>query len=168
MVEIFAPTAPFDKHLFAQFCQEYHFSFPEEYVRFLEEHHDGTFSSNVVSGAEDCAIRYFFGTGKEDYANLAWNYRCFRTRIPAHCVPVAELECGNLLCLSLDAPTYGKIYLWDHETMDCDDGEVCSLSVKDLVFVADSLPDLLSKVVEDSLPEPAPRRKGFFGRLFGK
>jgi hypothetical protein len=45
-----------------------------------------------------------------------WNViECFRGRIPAHTIPVAENGCGDLILLGIKGRDIGVVYAWDHE-----------------------------------------------------
>lgn len=126
MVNIYEPEQSFDQAEFMNVCSESGFSFPKEYLDYLERYNDGELDSNIICDFDECAVRYFYGTTSEDYSNFADILEEYKDRLPKLCVPIAEAEGGNLLCMSLDAASYGRILWWDHETMDVDDGEVCS------------------------------------------
>ena len=48
--------------------------------------------------------------------------------------------------MSLFTKTYGKIYFFDHEIMDCDEKEVNAISLKDMIFLANSFKNLCEKI----------------------
>ena len=148
MVEINKPTEQFNAKVFNEFCEKYGLSFPKSFVEYLTVNNTGELESNIVQSYEDFSVRYFLGTSSESYNNIEETYLCFIDRIPHNCVPIAEDYCGNLACLSLNDDTYGKIYFWDHETMDVDEGEVCEYSVNDMPLLADSFTDFLDNIVE--------------------
>lgn len=151
MVEIYGFTEAFDRSAFERFCKKYQLSFPAEYIDFLVKYNDGEFAANIIDGFDDCSVRYFYGTTSEAYSNLEDTYMCYLRRMPSSCVPIAELECGNLLCISIEQDSFGKIYLWDHEEMDIDENMHGPYGINEMQVVADSVPDLLSKIVKFSL-----------------
>lgn len=59
---------------------------------------------------------------------------------------IAETEGGDLICMSLQSGSFGKVYYWDHDTMDVDTGETCDYSVDELQALAPSFSELLEKV----------------------
>ena len=103
---------------------------------------------NIVEGFNECCVRYFYGTTSESYSNIEDVYECFNGRMPNNCIPIAEAEGRNLVCISLNSKTYGKLYFWDHEAMDVDEGEECKYSIEDMQLIANSFDELLKKIVD--------------------
>lgn len=69
--------------------------------------------------------------------------------MPLNCIPIAEAEGGNLICISLDdSETFGKIYLWEHEIMDVDEGEDCKYNIIKMPQLATSFEELLEKIIK--------------------
>ena len=147
MVNVSDPEELFSESRFNEYCTENKLKFPKEYVDFLRKHNDGELDANTVNGYDECSVRYFYGTTSESYSNLSDVFSCFAERMPKNCIPIAEAECGNLVFISLEENTYGKIYFWDHETMDVDDGEQCKYEINDMPVVANSFADLLNKIL---------------------
>lgn len=146
MVEIIPSIDAFDASRFNSFCKKNDLSFPEDYIEYIKENNDGELEENLVNGFDDISLRYFFGTTGETYSDLEWNYDCLLGRMPAKCVPIAETEGGDLICMSLRPDSFGKVYYWDHETMDVDTGNVCDYNVDELQTVASSFSDLIEKI----------------------
>lgn len=149
MVTVFESENAFDKAAFKAVCDANGFVFPKEYLEYLEQHNDGELDANVISDFDDCAVDYFYGTTSESYSDFAENLEMCRGRMPEGCVPIAEAEGGNLLCMSLEQSSYGAILWWDHETMDVDEGEQCPYSIGEMYVVAKDFSELLTKIVPD-------------------
>ena len=88
--------------------------------------------------------------------------------MPKNCVPIADEPCGNQICMSLSADTYGKIYFWDHETMDTDDDEICTLGFEDMYRLADSFGELLDKIEKSTFEIEFEEETNFFKRIMRK
>lgn len=146
MVNVEKPEELFSEVKFNEYCNENKLKFPGEYVEFLKEFNDGELDANEVDGFDECSVRYFFGTTSEEFSNLSDVFSCLADRMPKGCVPIAEAEGGNLLCISIEDNTYGKIYFWDHETMDVEDSELCKYQIRDMPLIANSFSELLSKI----------------------
>ena len=147
MVKINKPEYEFDMEKFNNFCKKYQLEFPQEFVEYLKQYNDAELEPNHLDfGINECGIRYFYGTSEQTYCDLAWNYEIYRGRMPEKCIPIGDEECGNQICMSLEKDTYGKIYFWDHETMDTDDGEECQLDFSDMYELASSFRELLDKL----------------------
>ncbi|CCX71995.1 MAG: SMI1/KNR4 family protein [Christensenellales bacterium] len=147
MVNIFEPEQSFDEIAFNKICVENGIRFPENYLNFLRQHNDGELESNIISDFDDCSVNYFFGTTLEEYSNFADVLETYRTRMPNLCIPIADAEGGNLLCMSLNKSGYGNILWWDHETMDVDDGEICRYSTSDMLVISKDFDELLRKII---------------------
>ena len=149
MVKVYKSQNEFDEIKFNKFCKKYDFMFPKELVNYLKEYNDSRLEDNIIKDSEyGVYIRNFYGTSREDYLDISTNYDCYIGRLPYKCVPIADPEFGNQICISLSGDSYGKIYFWDHEIMDTEDGERCTLSVEDMVLLANSFDELLEKIVE--------------------
>ena len=147
MVNIGIQTCKFDKKRFERFCKRKKIVFPQSYVSYLEKHNDGELENNIISTFDnDYYIRYFYGTTNDDFSNLPSVYDWYVNRLPNKCIPIADPDFGNQVCISLDFEHYGKIYFWDHETMDTDYGKKCHLCLEDMVLLADSFEELLEKI----------------------
>lgn len=139
----------FNQSKFDIFCKRYNLKFPQVFIDFLSKYNDGELNSNIVDGFDECSVRYFYGTTSEEYSDIESTFKCFTGRMPLNCIPIAEAEGGNLVCMSLDsAETFGKIYYWDHETMDVDDGEACKYSITSMPQLAASFKEFLDKIIE--------------------
>lgn len=147
MVKIHRPEKKFDEKIFFAFCARLEFSFPDAFISYLKCYNDGELEPNVLSLPDnECMVRYFFGTSDDECADMETVYGWYQDRLPKNCVPIADPDFGNLICISLAADTYGKIYFWNHETMDTEEDETCTLSLHDLIPVADSFEDLLKQI----------------------
>jgi hypothetical protein len=86
--------------------------------------------------------------------------------MPNELVPIADPDFGNLICMSLDKAAYGKIYFWDHETMDADDADIPTIA--DLKEIAPSFDALLARIKESPYTAEPAEKAGFWSKLFGK
>jgi len=146
MVSVLLSGEKFSQTAFDKFCQKNLLNFPQQFIKFLSQYNDGELEVNFVDGFDECCIRYFFGTTSEAYSNIEDVFECYKGRMPNNCIPIAEAEGGNLVCISLFNKTYGKIYFWDHETMDVEDGEKCEYSIESMPLIAGNFDDLLDKI----------------------
>ncbi|MBO5046839.1 MAG: SMI1/KNR4 family protein [Clostridia bacterium] len=150
MVKVNPAEKKFDAKRWAAFCARWGFSFPDAFISYLKRYNDGELEPNMLPLPDNgCMVRYFYGTSDDDCADMETVYGWYQERLPKNCVPIADPDFGNLICISLAADTYGKIYFWDHETMDAEEDEMCTLSLHDLIPVAESFEDLL-KQIKDS------------------
>ena len=147
MVDINLSDQTFNEGKFQSLCKKYGLVFPESYVDFLKKYNDSELDSNIIMGAEDLGIyiRYFYGTTNDDFSNIEEVYQCYFNRMPSKCIPIADSDFGNQICMSLQKENYGKIYFWDHETMDTDYEEKCKLAFEDMILLADSFCSLPTK-----------------------
>ena len=168
MVKVYEPEHVFDKKRFEAFCCLYQLNFPKAFVDYLQAHNDAQLEANILDlGDNECCVRYFYGTSLESYSDIRMIYEAYQGRIPKELVPIADPDFGNQICMSLDKAAYGKIYFWDHETMDADD-EVCMTAIADMKEIAPSFEELLDKIKESPYtPEPT-EKSGFWSRFFGK
>ena len=154
MVNVNEPTCGFDMGKFRAFCDGHAIVFPQALVDYLMQHNDGELESNVIHFPDnEYYIRYFYGTTDKNYSDIALNYEWYADRLPPKCIPIADPDFGNQICMSVAPESYGKIYFWDHETMDTEDDEPCVLRLEDMILLADSLEALFEKIL-DSPVEP--------------
>ena len=166
MVDIIPTENPFDEKSFNEFISKYQLIFPTEYLEYLRKYNDADLADNIVNNSnESISIRYFYGTTNEDYSNIASIYEIFIERMPPNCIPIAEAEAGNQVCMSLAPENYGKIYFWDHETMDTDYGERCTLSLEKMLYLADSFDSLLDKILPYTAENDFTQKSGIFRKI---
>ena len=149
MVKANSPECEFAREKFESFCKLYQFEFPKEYIEYLKKYNDAELEPNVLDiGDNECCIRYFYGTSHDEYSDICAIYELYRNRMPEKCVPIADPDFGNQICISLGEENYGKIYFWDHETMDTDFYCVCKINLQDMKEIAISFVDLLDNIKE--------------------
>ena len=147
MVKVSKSKNGFDHSRFNVFCKDNDLKFPKSYVDHLQIYNDGDLELNCVEFQDNATnIRYFYGTSTEESYDLIAVYQVYKDRIPKNCVAIAEDDFGNQICISLNTDTYGKIYFWDHEVMDTNEGEKATLEIVDLIWVADSFDELCAKI----------------------
>lgn len=149
MVNVNLSGQTFNEEKFESFCKKYGLVFPKLYTDFLKKYNDSELDSNIIAGTEDLGIyiRYFYGTTNDDFSNIEEVYQSYFNRMPSKCIPIADSDFGNQICMSLQNENYGKIYFWNHETMDTDYEEKCKLAFGDMILLADSFESLLDKIV---------------------
>lgn len=147
MISIMPTEEKFSQEAFNDFCQRNKLSFPKQFIQFLSQYNDGELEGNIVEGFNECCVRYFYGTTSEVYSNIKEVFECFKERMPHNCISIAEAEGGNQVCMSLAPETYGKIYFWDHELMDTDEGEECEYSIESMPLMANSFDELIEKII---------------------
>lgn len=156
MVRVKEPEHAFDKKRFEAFCSLYQLEFPKAFINYLQAHNDAQLEENILDlGDNECCVRYFYGTSLEFYSDIRMIHEAYRGRIPKELVPIADPDFGNLICMSLDKATYGKIYFWDHE-------------IADLKEIAPSFDALLAKIKESPYTAEPAEKAGFWSKLFGK
>ena len=138
---------PFDHLKYDVFCKKIGAIFPNEFIDYLLLHNNAELDSNIVKFPNnEINIRYFYGISTRSYTDMESTYEIYKNRLPSKCIPIAEDDCGNQICMSLFTKTYGKIYFFDHEIMDCDEKEVNTISLKDMIFLANSFKNLCEKI----------------------
>lgn len=93
--------------------------FPAPYRDFLRRHNGGEpVPDGFPDGSEASTLQYFFSVSDEQ-GNLIEMVDDMRigNRIPPEYLPVGIDSFGNFVCLSVDGPSAGKVYFWDHEAL---------------------------------------------------
>ncbi len=153
MVNVNVAACKFNLKIFNEFCERYKLKFPQSFIDYLSQYNDGVLEPNIIEGTDnDYYIRYFYGTSNENFSNIATVYENYIGRLPENCIPIADPDFGNEICISLDENNYGKIYFWDHETMDTDYGAKCTLLFEDMILIANSFEDLLENIKSVEIP----------------
>ena len=167
MVNVNLSDQMFNEEKFQAFCEKYGLIFPESHIDFLRKYNDSEMDSNVINGIEHLGVyvRYFYGTTNDDFSNIAEVYESYIDRMPLKCIPVADADFGNQICMSLQDENYGKIYFWDHETMDTDYEEKCHLTFNDMVLLADSFEEFLDKIIPFDAEISTEEEKTLFDRI---
>ncbi len=121
-------------------------NFTEEYKEFLGKYNGGSAEPNTIELPNtrilSFSITSFYGICEEAINDLFQTLQIYEGRIPPKCIPIAETEGGNLLCLNLGQERHGCIYYWDHdEELDYDIGEI---RIENLYYVAASFKEFLT------------------------
>lgn len=166
MVNVNKTEYEFQKETFESFCNLYQLKFPQEFIDYLSIHNDAELEPNIVSiGDNECCIRYFYGTSKDVCSDICIMYKEYQKRLPEKCVPIADPDFGNQICISLLEDTYGKIYFWDHETMDTDVDDVCEITLDNMLEIAGSFNELLDCIKESSYVMQVVSKPSFFENM---
>ncbi len=119
-------------------------SFPSDYIDFLKDYNGGRPKKTYLKETKN-DINWFFGFFIEPrWASFYYALDVFTDRIPSWYIPIARMEGGNLLIMSLFEDNHGFIAHWDHEN-EAKKGKA-SQYYDNLIFVANSFSDLLSKL----------------------
>lgn len=93
---------------------------PESYRSFLLQYNGATWVDKrfLVSPSEGSSnIHHVHGIHQgPEYRQLESAIERFRGRMPDWCIPIADDEAGNQVCISVREDDKGRIYFWDHET----------------------------------------------------
>ena len=161
MVAVNKTEIMFDEVRFKTFCKKNSFELPIAYVDYLAEYNDGELESNVVEiENNEINVRFFYGTSGNEYTDIIAVYDEYKERLPEKCIPIADPDFGNLVCMSLSDDTYGNIYFWDHETMDTEEDAECVISINDMYKIADSFEMLLNQIKESPYEFEMKEKKG--------
>lgn len=150
MISIKASDIRFDKAIFSKFEKEIGLHFTVEYTNFIEKYNGGIPESNIVrlrqnSDDSSISITSFLGVGLESYDNIIEQYNLLKGRIPKGCVPIANTEGGNVICINLNSQMYGYIFLWNHEEEVLYDYNEIKLS--NLYLIANSFEEFLNTIL---------------------
>jgi len=137
----------FDRNIIKLFEKNNGFKLPKEYIKFLEAYNGGRPEANIVElkgcEIESFSISTFFGTNLDNYNDIVYQFNILNKRIPKECVPIADVEGGNVICMNLSAEKRGYIYLWDHE-VELLYGE--AITIDNMCFIAESFTSFLSMI----------------------
>lgn len=95
-------------------------SLPQTYKDFLLRNNGGRprpmyFPMRGVENNPVGQVLDFFGIDDPiESCRIDWNYEIYKNRIGRGMLPIATDGGGNLICLSLDATTFGAIFYWSH------------------------------------------------------
>lgn len=91
-------------------------NFPNEYIEFLLEYNGGIPEANIFENDEvSISIQAFYGLGLSNIDDIRHKVDVLKNRIPEECLPIAEIEGGDVLCMVLSQENYGEVLLWEHE-----------------------------------------------------
>ncbi len=80
---------------------------------------DHILSCNILTHVKtvscDAQISWFYAIYNGEYENFLREYKIFSDRLPKGLIPIGRGAGGDLICLSVDTKTYGKVYFWDRE-----------------------------------------------------
>jgi hypothetical protein len=89
---------------------------PQEYCEFLLEYNGGIPERNIYENQDvSISVQTFYGLGLNSIDDIRHKIDVLQYRIPRECVPIAEIEGGDVLCIALSQKKYGEILLWQHE-----------------------------------------------------
>jgi hypothetical protein len=103
-----------------QFEDELGILLPREYRDFLLAHNGGkpkpdTFNVDMDGFKNTNRVICFLGIAPvTDHAAFAWYLKGYKGRIPHSLLPIAYPLNIDLICLSVHAKDYGRVYYWDH------------------------------------------------------
>lgn len=89
---------------------------PSDYKEFIVKYNGGyPQEPNSIIDNWNVSVRCFFGLDVNNNYNLGHVLNLYKDVIPLNSIPIAEDNSGNLIVLSLEKPSYGEIFFWDHE-----------------------------------------------------
>jgi hypothetical protein len=124
---------------------------PSDYRSFLLRHNGGRPEPSSFfaylgpygdSRSHECVNR-FLALYDGEYSNLKKYIKSYKDRIPVDFLPIARDPFGNLICLAVAGPDYGKVFFWDHE-LEADEGE--TPDYRNISFVANSFDEFLNSL----------------------
>ncbi|WP_106498329.1 SMI1/KNR4 family protein [Lentibacillus sp. Marseille-P4043] len=103
--------------------KKYNIVIPKEYKEFLESYDETFFEKEIIyKPIEPSPVmtkegkQYFDGFyGLMSENNINQQIESYENRIPGNLVPIGECPAGNLICIGVNEPVFGKIYFWNHE-----------------------------------------------------
>ena len=147
MIKVMKSKRIFDKKIIEQFEKNNGLRLPKDYIEFLEKYNGGRPETNIVNlkgyKIESFLIATFFGVNLDDNNDIIYQFNILNKRIPKECVPIADVEGGNVICMNLSSEKYGHIYLWDHE-MEVLCGE--RITLDNLYLVAKSFKEFIDMI----------------------
>lgn len=119
-------------------------SFPKEYFDFLNKYNGGRPQKTYIKEVKN-DVNWFFGLYEEPaWASFYYALDTFVDRIPSWYIPIARMEGGDLLIMSLYEENLGVIAYWEHEK-EAKKGKA-SQYFDNLTMVANSFSELLKKL----------------------
>ena len=147
MVEMILSGEKFDQESFQIFCAEEDLEFPEDLVSFVALNNDCEFEDNFIKiDNERYSIKYLYGSTKERYSNIAKQYEDYEDRVPKGLIPIGRDDFENQICIAIDDEHYGKIYFWDHETMDPLFEMESDIQIDQMPLLASSFTEFINKL----------------------
>lgn len=147
MIDLKKSKVAFDRSIIELFEKNNGFKLPKEYIDFLETYNGGRPEANIVKlkgcEIESFLIDTFLGVNLDNNDDIVYQFNILNKRIPKKCVPIADVEGGNVICMNLSTEKSGYIYLWDHE-LELLYGE--RITVDNMYFVAESFTEFLCMI----------------------
>lgn len=104
---------------------------PNDYLQFLLTFNGGKPESNefLIPDQKNAAgVDLFYGLlKKKEWGDLLLRRAELIERVPKDILPIGDASCGNVVCISLQSNTFGKVFFWDHE-LEADEGEAATFS----------------------------------------
>ena len=100
-----------------EFEKKLGYNLPHNYFNFLIKNNGGTPELNLcnIKDYGQITVSHFFGLDIKDKINELKNVlSIFHNRFPNGFLPIASVEGGNLVCISLFS-NKSEIYFWNHE-----------------------------------------------------
>ena len=94
---------------------------PDDYRAVLHEHNGGSPEPGdfVISEDEgEDTVNIFYGLHSDANYALEGNLAAYKLHIPRSMMPIGEDPGGNQLCIGLSGAERGRVYFWDHETLN--------------------------------------------------
>ena len=113
-----------------------------DYAEFLKTYNGGKPHKRYLKNVKNDVSWFFSIVDEPTWASLFQAIEVFHKRIPSWYMPIARMEGGDLLIMSLYKDNYGVIAYWNHEK-EARKGKA-SQYFDNLTPVADSFTDLIT------------------------
>lgn len=117
---------------------------PQDYKDFIETYNGGEPLKKRLNTVKNDISWFFSFLDEPSWASFFNAIDVFFDRIPSWYIPIARMEGGDLLIMSVYIDNLGLIANWDHEN-EANEGEA-SQYFENLKLVANSFTELLSKL----------------------
>lgn len=123
---------------------------PAEYKEFLLMYNGGRpkpggFLIQVGEAKNRSLVDFFFCIKEGDIYDLVKYHKRLKNRVPDCLLPIATDPFGNIICLSVSGPSYGKVYFWDHEE-ETEEGEAPRCD--NVYLISDTFNDFLKNLTD--------------------
>jgi len=145
----------------ANFEHDFDLTLPKQYRQFLLKQNGGcptpnTFNYSQTHGCTDSSnfqpsqvgiVNCFFSIDSTETMSLARMRTFHLNMMPNNLLPIADTVTGNVVCLSVNGPNVGFVYIWHHdEGRDLEEWEEPNCDY--IYFVADNFDTFLNSLYE--------------------
>lgn len=132
-----------------RFEKQIGFSLPESYRSFLSKFNGGSPEPYHFAVPKwrygQSLVTEFNGITPGKFSDIGEVIETLEDRLPKGFIPIAGDPGGNVVLLSLDGPTRGKVYFWDHEN-EPEEGTEDVEDYPNVYLLADDFQDFLNNL----------------------